>query len=110
MTKLISKTLTKRYEELKGLIEGKTVVVDSLKKKKQLTLDKLNAIVEASKNKSDKEIEKAEGKLEKLKKEYEYITFMRENALKELSDSKQNERIPEKPESPRDETYSIGSC
>jgi hypothetical protein len=100
----------KRLTELEGLIEGKHIVVDSLKKKKDMTIDKLNALIEASKNKSDKEIEKAQSKLDKLKKEYEGLVVLREKALTEKTVSEQNERIPENSQDSRDETYSVGSC
>ena len=102
-----SKTKDKRITELKILMEGKQIVLDSLTKKKDMTLERLNSIVEASKAKSDKEIEKARSKLEKLKQEYDALLVLRENALTQDSDSKQNEQFPE---SPRDETYSVGSC
>lgn len=110
MVNYLSKKMTKRYEELQGLIEGKQVVVDSLVKKRTLTLDRLNALLEASKNKSDKEIERVQSKLDKLKREYEEISKMRQMALEQLATSNQNEYISEKHQGVRDETYSVGSC
>jgi hypothetical protein len=105
-----SKSKEKRLTELQILMEGRQIVVDSLTKKKDMTLERLNAVVEASKNKSDREIEKAQSKLDKLKKEYEGLLVLREKALTEKTVSEQNERIPENSQDSRDETYSIGSC
>ena len=90
-----SKTKERRIIDLQILMEGKQIVIDSLIKKKDMTLERLNALVEASKNKSEKEIERAQSKMEKLKTEYDTLVALREKALTQDSDSKQNESVPQ---------------
>ncbi len=94
MTKF-SKTKERRIIDVQILIEGKQIVVDSLTKKKEMTQERLNGLVEASKNKSDKEIKRAQDKLDKLNAELASLLLLREKALTQDSESKQNESVPQ---------------